>query len=608
MIYVQKFRTNDLAESKGKQIEFNHAIITNFFQFKDEEVVVLMCCSNLDGSISDNIKVYLKLSPSRGDYKVYQNEDGSPDLKDFFLRSLALGAENYGDYFAIKKTGDKYQLYYIPQVTPFENVYKLFGSDQIYRIPNNKVSLDRTQLFQVIYYGAPGTGKSYTIKEETKDKHVIRTTFHPDSDYSTFVGAYKPTMCDQELRRSKIVPKSVQELGDILKTYYNNNPQGSVRGLQKFCYEFGDYLNGNKASYDVKNLLTRASIDLSMKNEVTKYLHYNELLPKAEKRIEYKFVKQVFLKAYIQAWEKMAKSENANPQYLVIEEINRGNCAQIFGDLFQLLDRKNNGFSEYPIEPDSDITKCLLEDNPGDKLSFGSQGLQMSNDLKVIINSIYENSNEDVANEICQGEKLVLPSNLYIWATMNTSDQSLFPIDSAFKRRWDWKYVPIKDGKKGWHIYFNYKDGQGEKRFDVDWWQFLGSVNKEIFTATKSEDKQLGYYFCKPTEYKDLNSGQTTADAASAISSNAIAENEHEPNVITAETFVDKVIFYLWQDVFKASSFRTSLFKLNDEPITFHDFYLEDEVDEENGHSTYVDHAKVAAFINNIINRHKKPV
>lgn len=147
--------------------------------------------------------------------------------------------------------------------------------------------------------------------------------------------------------------------------------------------------------------------------------------------------------------------------YLIIEEINRGNCAQIFGDLFQLLDRDENGASEYTIKADTDL-KVFLEE----KLGKDKPGI------------------ED--GELC------LPSNLYIYATMNTSDQSLFPIDSAFKRRWDWEYEPIKYKNEDWVI---------EVQEDTySWVSFQKEINKRIFDATSSEDKMLGDYFVNPSD------------------------------------------------------------------------------------------------------------
>jgi hypothetical protein len=201
--------------------------------------------------------------------------------------------------------------------------------------------------------------------------------------------------------------------------------------------------------------------------------------------------------------------------YLVIEEINRGNCAQIFGDLFQLLDRKN-GVSEYKIKADKDLAKYLNEELGKD------------------------------ADGIKDG-KLCLPANLSILATMNTSDQSLFPMDSAFKRRWEWKYIKIADAHKDWKI-----EANGE-----DWYGFICQINRIISNMTSSADKQLGYFFCQA----------------------------NEDGKITTETFVSKVIFYLWNDVFKDYGFEdANLFKYKtlegdkevEKDLTFPDFYDED--------------------------------
>ena len=281
-------------------------------------------------------------------------------------------------------------------------------------------------VLQQIYYGAPGTGKSHRIKKQLEELNVpkgniFRTTFHPDSDYSSFVGAYKPTMKKQYRYDGKVKAK-----------YYED-----------------DDLAGAK------------------RDDVI-----------IDKVIQYDFIPQTFIKAYTQAY----KNPNENV-YLIIEEINRGNCAQIFGDLFQLLDRDDNGVSEYPIKADSDL-KMYLEGELG--------------------------KNHD---GIKDGE-LCLPSNLYIWATMNTSDQSLFPIDSAFKRRWDWEYEPIKYMNTDWGIEV------GGNMYS--WTSFQKEVNNRIFDATNSEDKMLGDFFVKPNN-----------------------------NVISEKQFINKVLFYLWNDVCK---------------------------------------------------------
>ena len=325
---------------------------------------------------------------------------------------------------------------------------------------------------QQIYYGAPGTGKSHTINEQTEGESVIRTTFHPDSDYSTFVGAYKPTM-----------------------------------GLLPICDELGQ----------------------PMKIGST-VLHKEQII--------YEFVDQAFLQAYVNAWKYYAEnSDTAKKQYLVIEEINRGNCAQIFGDLFQLLDRNDNGFSVYPINADKDMKKQLAK-------AFKKDSKTITIEDADKINALYKG--KDVVSQVLSGDILLLPNNLYIWATMNTSDQSLFPIDSAFKRRWEWQYMPIGKGydESGTEIKWSI-EGATKK---YDWWSFLEKINAQIAEATQSEDKKLGFFFCKATD-----------------------------GVISAEKFVGKVIFYLWNDVFKINGFEGPIFKDTDgSELSFGKFYKSD--------------------------------
>ncbi len=308
---------------------------------------------------------------------------------------------------------------------------------------------------QQIFYGAPGTGKSFGVKTETEgweaEGRVVRTTFHPDSDYSTFVGAYKPT-----------------------------------------THEVCKYTNyGDKAV---------AIVDAEG-NEIK------------DQVITYEFVAQAFLQAYVEAWR-----DRERPEFLVIEEINRGNCAQIFGDLFQLLDRNDEGMSEYAIRADKDLEKYLVK-------AF---------------------ADADIEDEgIKAGRVLRLPSNLYIRATMNTSDQSLFPIDSAFKRRWDWQYVPISQGVEATtNKTLKWVVEAGAEHYD--WWQFIERINDEIGAVTNSEDKKLGFFFCKA-----------------------------KGGVVSADVFVGKVVFYLWNDVFKDYGFDSEIFKNGEGRLTFADFYAQ---------------------------------
>ena len=300
---------------------------------------------------------------------------------------------------------------------------------------------------QKIYYGAPGTGKSHKIKDLTRNnesKTII--TFHPDTDYSSFVGCYKPMISEDK------------------------------------------------------------------------------------ETITYGFTPQAFAKSYVSAWNNLDK-----PYYLVIEEINRGNCAQIFGDIFQLLDRHDNGFSKYVIDVDSDFEGYLESE------------LSSLENYKETVSHLAEISIEEF-----KFSKIALPNNLHILATMNTSDQSLFPMDSAFKRRWDWEYIPIDIEKV--------KDVKIEIGTEMySWSAFLDIVNKFIYEVNTSEDKQIGPFFIKANEIT---------------------------NIITFEQFRSKVMFYLWFEIYKDED-RDSIFKTNKgtednmkmEPFTFGDLFKSDGIE-----------------------------
>ena len=260
-----------------------------------------------------------------------------------------------------------------------------------------------------IYYGAPGSGKSYKIEkiiETIPEENKQRITFFPEYDYYSFVGGFKPITVQEE--------------------------------------------DGSES-------------------------------------IKYKFVPQVFTNIYVSAWNDLD-----NDYYLVIEEINRGNCAEIFGNLFQLLDRDSN----YSISPSSELKEYL------------SQHLKESGIAGI------------------EGGKMKLPPNLIILASMNTSDQSLFPMDSAFKRRWKWEYVPInyeelnEDGQINSSYYYTITIDDNRS---FKWIEFIEAVNMNIkLNPNLGMDKCIGNYFVKSMT-----------------------------NDIPLEEFVSKVVFYLWNDVFK---------------------------------------------------------
>ena len=431
---------------------------------------ILSCVDNtkqVDGMLSTSS--LLKLSTGSNKLRPYFKQFDSKGIFHHVIRQLLLPNSAY-KIALYKNANDEYAAFWLIGFGDLDDFMADVNSDNIEKPLNELKKCEKC--LQQIFYGAPGTGKSFKIKRDTKNQSKIRTTFHPDSDYSTFVGCYKPTM--------------------------NEDVKYDKEGNEKSC----------------------------------------------TKQIEYAFVPQAFLKAYVKAWKFYCSAEDgtAKAQYLIIEEINRGNCAQIFGDLFQLLDRNEDGYSTYPIVADTDIQKYLSKEF--EKVNFPDS-----------LNAIYDDYDGNIVEDIKNGIVLALPNNLYIWATMNTSDQSLFPIDSAFKRRWDWKYMPIDTKKENWNI-----EVDGKK---YSWSDFLEAVNEQIFEVTKSEDKKLGFYFCRA--------------------------NNH---VVDAEKFVGKVIFYLYNDVFKDYGYDRKMFQGEDgKTIQFHEYF------QSNGD---INEQKAALFLNNL--------
>ena len=374
-------------------------------------------------------------------------------------------------------------------ITPFRFGDLYYGKRQQGRL------LSSSTPSQTIFYGSPGTGKSWTVQnnvlKDVKEDYIFRTTFHPDTDYSTFIGCYKPI---SKRKVSKIL--SYDELEKEYEKYkplYKTSTEANANFIKDYAESLLEASKGTSLNQVVKNLFSTGN-DTYFVEMVKLLLGERDRYTSA---ITYDFVPQVFTEAYVKAWQNPTEQI-----YLVIEEINRGNCAQIFGDLFQLLDRKK-GVSEYPVKAETALAEYL------------------SNVLE-----------GDAAEGIRDG-KLSLTANLNIIATMNTSDQSLFPMDSAFKRRWDWKYIPTTPpADKSRTMELSFKDKTTTKYgttidagdYEYDWTEFLEKINEKIQNATHSDDKQLGFWFVK---------------------------TEEGAEEITISSFVSKVVFYLWNDVFK---------------------------------------------------------
>lgn len=389
-------------------------------------------------------------------------------MKYYQMLYPELFAPNYSDYaqrivlgsLGIEK--EKYPLVRMGQIRFFANecelsnvlFSKIFWDNYEEPVVEEETSNDSQITFNTGYeskfarnrilFGAPGTGKSFTLNGDRKeilygdreaDEDAIdlsqygeyeRVTFHPDYSYANFVGTYKPVPCNDD----------------------------------------------------------------SDKDGIT-----------------YEYVPGPFMRTYVKALLN-SKTETPKPYLLIIEEINRANVAAVFGDVFQLLDRDEDEVSEYPIQASEDMKKYLAKKLGGDPKDY---------------------------------EEIRIPDNMFIWATMNSADQGVFPMDTAFKRRWDFKYLGIDDsekGIKGKTVVLGAKTDKQDYRRVVEWNELRKAINEELLKYKVNEDKLMGPYFISK-------------------------KNLPEGNVIDPEEFSrifkNKVIMYLFDDAAKQK--RATLFE-----------------------------------------------
>ncbi|RDB57293.1 AAA family ATPase [Senegalimassilia anaerobia] len=288
----------------------------------------------------------------------------------------------------------------------------------------------------LIFFGAPGTGKSHQLNQLAKGpfakENVSRVTFYPDYTYSQFVGCYKPC---------------TNESGDIT-----------------YGYVAGPFLD-------------------------------------------------TYLNACMHPYEQYV---------LIIEEINRANPAAVFGDVFQLLDRSVGGWSEYSVSVPDDMKKHIAE-----RLS------DLSKEERSSIEAYYDPDMDFGEFSRSAENDLALPPNMFIWATMNSADQGVYPMDTAFKRRWDFRYIGIDDGEDA-KVTIEDEEKRlsdvvvswgTEKAFKTNWNVLRKAINDFLSNDVKlNEDKLLGPFFVSPSSLADARFGAA---------------------------FKDKVLLYLYEDACK---------------------------------------------------------
>ena len=392
----------------------------------------------------------------------------------------------------------------------------------------------------LIVFGAPGTGKSFELEENRKHqfpKNYERVTFYPTYSYAQFVGCYKPVMKERvDGRRTyrqadDAKSLSITDLAQKLKQAYDaasDAEPGQTAATLLFAEQYIDALNAQGKSA-AKRVVEEAGLPVEaytawLSAGIRAATYKARLQANAatvESEITYKFVPGPFLRVLVKALNN--PDEN---WCLIIEEVNRANAAAVFGDVFQLLDRNSDNKSEYSVTTSEDMTKFL---EGGEK----DGGLSEAGKAKL----------QELTGSI---DQLKIPDNMYIWATMNSADQGVFPMDTAFKRRWEFEYIGINDGEgkvKDWIV----KPSEDDTTFDdkaYTWikgenennkWNDIRKFINRLLTISKvNEDKLMGPFFVK-------------------------AEDRGTEKVVSEQQFESKVLMYLWEDA--ARMCRVKLFK-----------------------------------------------
>ena len=407
------------------------------------------------------------------------------------LKNLASKSESASKYNAVKK-------YY-------QFVGGTVSDDVVY-----KTGLSSVFSHNRVFFGAPGTGKSYTLNKEkidllndSSDDYYERVTFHPDYSYANFVGTYKPVM-------KAIKDYSISgDKSEILSTLIDKNKTAQEKynllyekfrgdSLTRLPILLGLYTDETFKTKKIDGSETAGdnSVERNHGRAIRPYVNLFTDIAES-KEIAYEYVPGPFMRVLVKAL-KSAMTDSPRNYLLIIEEINRANVAAVFGDVFQLLDRNESNVSEYEIATSSDMRAYL-------------------------------------ASELCveesQVETIRIPDNMYIWATMNSADQGVFPMDTAFKRRWDFTYIGIDDAEADMSTFIRDRQfvfGTGDYARLVTWNEIRRAINNELSSEAYNinEDKLLGPYF---------------------IAKKALEGTEAE----FLMAFKNKVLMYLFEDAVK---------------------------------------------------------
>lgn len=509
------------------------------------------------------------------EFQIQLSKLSSDDEK--FIKFRKLIYEN--DYIVFIKLKDKLEFICLGLKKEISTkIIELYGVDKniLYLgVPSSVTSIDNSDVleeesdtlekgilerkrnlpYQKIVYGAPGTGKSYGLANEVKVEFpnfinpinefnisennekiwLVGATWGNLNKYPEFIENNKwvngydsgsdfqraekmsigdyiiiktayftgegnkiPTLeikAIGKIKKIKVVGKEIEVewlTKDLSKKIIGENFRATVHDIS----QKKDLIN---KIFDNTEIFTKKTEEIKASQRVTFYdgYTYGQFVgaykpvmyekDSEEKEIGYEFVAGPLLKQVLNAYKYPEKDF-----VLVIEEINRAKADRIFGDVFQLLDRNSEGDSEYPILLSQEQENYFKENLDGERY----------------------------LETIAKKEGLYLPNNLYIWATMNSADQGVYPMDTAFKRRWDFEYIPLNKNKREEEFFIEiYKE-------KYSWNDYRETLNDILGEQGVTEDRLISPYFLKETDFD-------------------------ENKILKTSSYINKFLMYVFDDILK---------------------------------------------------------